>query len=165
MKYAIPMGIFVALVIVLAVGLTLDPRYVPSPLIGKPLPNFALPDLANPEQPTIGLIDSLRIRGGASPQLAMRGVQAPPWTVATHLGQLFKIKEIKDGDAVIPDEVAALMITHPKSLGDKTLYAIDQEKETVELEDQLATQQEQIDALQAQNEELKAMLLELLEKE
>jgi len=83
-------------------------------------------NLANPEQPTIGLIDSLRIRGGASPQLAMRGVQVPPWTVATQLGQLFKIKEIDDGESVIPEEVAALMITHPKSLSDKTLYAIDQ---------------------------------------
>jgi len=45
MRYAIPIGIFVALVAVLAVGLRLDPRYVPSPLIGHAVPAFNLPDL------------------------------------------------------------------------------------------------------------------------
>lgn len=47
MRYAIPIGVFVVLVAVLAVGLGLDPRYVPSPLIDKPLPAFSLPDLDN----------------------------------------------------------------------------------------------------------------------
>jgi cytochrome c biogenesis protein CcmG/thiol:disulfide interchange protein DsbE len=43
-------GVFVALVALLAVGLTLNPREVPSPLIGKPAPAFELPLLAKPEQ-------------------------------------------------------------------------------------------------------------------
>lgn len=34
---------FLALVAVLGIGLTLDPRKVPSPLIGKPVPEFSLP--------------------------------------------------------------------------------------------------------------------------
>ena len=37
------LGIFAALVVLLAVGLTLNPREVPSPLIGKPAPRFELP--------------------------------------------------------------------------------------------------------------------------
>jgi cytochrome c biogenesis protein CcmG/thiol:disulfide interchange protein DsbE len=37
------LGIFGALVALLAVGLTLNPREVPSPLIGKPAPPFELP--------------------------------------------------------------------------------------------------------------------------
>ena len=45
MRYAIPLGVFILLVAVLAIGLRLDPRYVPSPLIDKPLPAFELPDL------------------------------------------------------------------------------------------------------------------------
>lgn len=45
MRYAIPIAVFIALVAVLAVGLKLDPRHVPSPLIGKPLPAFTLPEL------------------------------------------------------------------------------------------------------------------------
>ncbi|MGR9092132.1 MAG: DsbE family thiol:disulfide interchange protein [Gammaproteobacteria bacterium] len=47
MRYAIPIGVFIALIIVLAVGLKLDPRHVPSPLIGKPLPAFTLPELGS----------------------------------------------------------------------------------------------------------------------
>ena len=38
-----PLIIFAVLVIFLAVGLTLNPREVPSPLIGKPAPEFELP--------------------------------------------------------------------------------------------------------------------------
>jgi cytochrome c biogenesis protein CcmG/thiol:disulfide interchange protein DsbE len=41
-------GIFAALVVLLAVGLTLNPREVPSPLIGKPAPAFELPLLHEP---------------------------------------------------------------------------------------------------------------------
>lgn len=47
--YMIPLGIFSILLVFLAVGLTLNPREVPSPLIGKPVPAFALPKLENPE--------------------------------------------------------------------------------------------------------------------
>ncbi len=50
MRYAIPLGIFLALVALLAVGLRLDPREVPSPLINKPAPMFQLPELAAPDR-------------------------------------------------------------------------------------------------------------------
>jgi len=43
-------GIFVALLVLLTVGLGLNPREVPSPLIGKPAPAFTLPLLAEPGQ-------------------------------------------------------------------------------------------------------------------
>jgi cytochrome c biogenesis protein CcmG/thiol:disulfide interchange protein DsbE len=42
MLFAAPLLLFAALVIFLAVGLRLDPREVPSPLVGKPVPQFAL---------------------------------------------------------------------------------------------------------------------------
>ena len=42
--------IFAALLALLAVGLTLNPREVPSPLIGKPAPVFALPLLHAPDK-------------------------------------------------------------------------------------------------------------------
>ena len=41
--YLVPLLAFIALVLVLGIGLTLDPRKVPSPLIGKPVPEFSLP--------------------------------------------------------------------------------------------------------------------------
>lgn len=39
----LPLPIFVVVVVFLAVGLTLDPRKIPSALIGKPVPAFSLP--------------------------------------------------------------------------------------------------------------------------
>jgi len=42
------LAVFLALVVLLGVGLTLDPREVPSPLIGKPAPGFQLPQLHDP---------------------------------------------------------------------------------------------------------------------
>ncbi|MDH3354010.1 MAG: DsbE family thiol:disulfide interchange protein [Chromatiales bacterium] len=44
-RHLIPLGIFLALTILLGVGLTLDPREVPSPFIDKPAPAFDLPQL------------------------------------------------------------------------------------------------------------------------
>jgi len=44
-RYLIPLGIFIVLVGFLAVGLNLNPREVPSPLIDKPAPAFSLPVL------------------------------------------------------------------------------------------------------------------------
>jgi len=47
-KLVCTLGVFGALVLLLGVGLGLNPREVPSPLIGKPAPAFELPLLAAP---------------------------------------------------------------------------------------------------------------------
>jgi cytochrome c biogenesis protein CcmG/thiol:disulfide interchange protein DsbE len=44
------MAVFLALTVLLALGLRLDPREVPSPLIGKPAPHFELPVLQRPDK-------------------------------------------------------------------------------------------------------------------
>ncbi len=49
-RYLIPLGVFIVLVILLAVGLGLDPKLVPSPLIDKPVPKFALPEVKAPDK-------------------------------------------------------------------------------------------------------------------
>jgi cytochrome c biogenesis protein CcmG/thiol:disulfide interchange protein DsbE len=49
MRYLVPLGVFILLVVLLAVGLTLNPREVPSPLIDKPAPAFKLPQLDQPD--------------------------------------------------------------------------------------------------------------------
>ncbi len=48
-RYFWILGGFAALVALLAIGLKLDPRDVPSPLVGKPAPAFSLNVLAKPE--------------------------------------------------------------------------------------------------------------------
>jgi cytochrome c biogenesis protein CcmG, thiol:disulfide interchange protein DsbE len=52
-RYFWILGGFAALVALLAVGLNLNPRDVPSPLVGKPAPAFSLNVLAQPTQ-TLG---------------------------------------------------------------------------------------------------------------
>lgn len=49
-RYLLPLIVFAVLVGFLAVGLKLDPREVPSPLIDKPAPAFSLPRLDEPAQ-------------------------------------------------------------------------------------------------------------------
>jgi len=49
-RFLLPLGIFLVLVGFLAVGLTLNPREVPSPLVGKPAPPFTLPQLHDQEK-------------------------------------------------------------------------------------------------------------------
>jgi cytochrome c biogenesis protein CcmG/thiol:disulfide interchange protein DsbE len=44
--YLVPLFVFVGLATILGIGLTLDPRTVPSPLIGKPVPQFSLPPVS-----------------------------------------------------------------------------------------------------------------------
>ncbi|MEO7057567.1 MAG: DsbE family thiol:disulfide interchange protein [Caldimonas sp.] len=54
--FLIPLFAFFALAAILAVGLKRDPREVPSPLIDKPAPKFALATLADPAR-TVRLED------------------------------------------------------------------------------------------------------------
>jgi len=49
-KKLIPLGIFVVLVVFLAIGLTRDPHEIPSPLIGKAAPMFTAPNLHETSQ-------------------------------------------------------------------------------------------------------------------
>lgn len=50
MKFLLPLALFLVLVAFLAIGLSRDPREVPSPLVDKPAPAFVLPQLSAPEQ-------------------------------------------------------------------------------------------------------------------
>lgn len=49
-RYLLPLVVVMLLIGLLAVGLTLDPREVPSPLIGKPAPAFRLPSVSDPQK-------------------------------------------------------------------------------------------------------------------
>ncbi|HSQ70247.1 MAG TPA: DsbE family thiol:disulfide interchange protein [Steroidobacteraceae bacterium] len=47
-KFIVPFVLFLLMGVFLYVGLQRDPRYVPSPLIGKTAPEFTLPSLQDP---------------------------------------------------------------------------------------------------------------------
>ena len=44
-RFLLPLGLFAVLVVFLGIGLTLNPREVPSPLIDQPVPAFRLSQL------------------------------------------------------------------------------------------------------------------------
>ncbi len=50
LKFLLPLGIFAGILLFLGVGLGLNPREVPSPLIGKPAPAFSLARLDDASQ-------------------------------------------------------------------------------------------------------------------
>jgi len=50
LKSLTPLVLFLALAALLFYGLKLDPRKVPSPLVGKPAPTFSLPALQDPSR-------------------------------------------------------------------------------------------------------------------
>lgn len=49
-RFVIPIVIFVVLAVLLGIGLTINPRNVPSPFIGKPAPQFDLVSMDFPDQ-------------------------------------------------------------------------------------------------------------------
>jgi len=49
LRYALPLLLFVSLIVLFLFGMQIDPRKVPSPLIDKPLPAFELSQLHDPE--------------------------------------------------------------------------------------------------------------------
>jgi cytochrome c biogenesis protein CcmG/thiol:disulfide interchange protein DsbE len=59
LRYLIPLGIFLVLVAFFAIGLKLDPREVPSPLIDKQAPAFEVVQLHEPDK----LIGTEQLRG------------------------------------------------------------------------------------------------------
>ncbi|MCI0654780.1 MAG: DsbE family thiol:disulfide interchange protein [Methylococcaceae bacterium] len=48
--YRLPLLIFVVLVVFLGIGLGLNPQEVPSPLVGRPAPQFRLKELHHPDR-------------------------------------------------------------------------------------------------------------------
>ncbi len=55
-RYLVPLVLFIGVVTFLAAGLSRDPSLIPSPLVGKPAPQFALERLKAPAQ-TMTLAD------------------------------------------------------------------------------------------------------------
>jgi cytochrome c biogenesis protein CcmG, thiol:disulfide interchange protein DsbE len=49
-RFLLPLAVFIVLAVFLAIGLSLNPREVPSPLIGKAAPAFRLPQLRDPKK-------------------------------------------------------------------------------------------------------------------
>ena len=58
-SYAIPVVLFAAIAVFFYRGLSLNPGYIPSPLIGKPAPAFSLPSFKDPTR----MVTSAELQG------------------------------------------------------------------------------------------------------
>lgn len=80
-------------------------------------------NLAHPKKPVIGVLSMLPFNGGFDP---MTRQPQQPWIIGDQMGQIFEVRNLSFDNAQIPDDVDVLMVVHPKTFNDKTLYAIDQ---------------------------------------
>lgn len=78
----------------------------------------------------VGVISSLPVLGNnTTPQMAMLQGQQPqrPWAVFQYLQQEYDdVRNIPVSTSSIPDDISTLIVIHPKSLSEATLYALDQ---------------------------------------
>ena len=71
----------------------------------------------------VGLLSSLAMTSGFDPQ---RQAPTPPWAIYDQLQQSFEIENILPNATKIPDDIALLLLVHPKNLNEDLLYEIDQ---------------------------------------
>jgi len=76
--------------------------------------------LARDKKPLVGLIASLPVAGGPRVQ----GGQA--WAFVEQIREFFDVTIININERVIPENVDALVIVHPKGINDQLMYGIDQ---------------------------------------
>lgn len=82
--------------------------------------------LANPRKKVLGLMSTLPLDGGGAMPMMQQPGGIEPWLIYSQIEQMLEVKNIEPTATVIPEDVTVLMVVHPKSLSEATLYAIDQ---------------------------------------
>ena len=72
----------------------------------------------------MGLITDLPLEGDM--MMMMRGMPTQPWFIMDTLRSMFEVRTLGGDFDRVPDDIDVLMLAHPKSVSDKTQYAIDQ---------------------------------------
>ena len=84
------------------------------------------------EKKKVGILSSLPVTGAEMSPYMLRMMQMqgrrppPPWQIVQDLGQAYEITPVKSDADEIETDLDLLMVVHPKSLPEKTLFAIDQ---------------------------------------
>ncbi len=79
--------------------------------------------LSNSKRRVIGLISDLPMTGQFDPQTQR---MTESWIITSQIQQIFELRNLTRPISLIDDDIAVLMVVHPKQLSDETLYAIDQ---------------------------------------
>ena len=82
--------------------------------------------LSTPTKPRLGILTSLPLDTGAGGMAAMMQGNAQPFAIYQQLRQSFDVQMLDQDIDRVPAGISTLLIVHPKALGPKTLYAIDQ---------------------------------------
>ncbi len=80
-------------------------------------------NLGNPKDRVIGVISTLPVFGQRSPDGRS---SVPAWAVMDIMRSEYQVRDLGVQTSYIDPEIDTLLVIHPKSLKDKTLYAIDQ---------------------------------------
>ncbi|MCG8379382.1 MAG: Gldg family protein [Proteobacteria bacterium] len=75
-------------------------------------------NLAYPDKRVVGVISQLPIIG--------KKEKDPSWTIINALKEFFEVRDLTEDPDALTQKIDVLMLVHPKDLGNKTLYAIDQ---------------------------------------
>ena len=79
--------------------------------------------LSSSRKPKVGLLSSLKIQGDIDTSTFQT---TPAWVVIDQLTQQYEVVDVAMDATELPRDMQLLIIVHPKSLSDATLFAIDQ---------------------------------------
>jgi ABC-type uncharacterized transport system involved in gliding motility auxiliary subunit len=79
--------------------------------------------LSHPRQKKLGLLSSLDMQPGFDP--ASQGFREA-WVIYDQLDQLFDLQVVQPGADELPEDLDLLFLVHPRDLGDRLRYQIDQ---------------------------------------
>ena len=82
-------------------------------------------NLANPKKKVVALITDLPLEGDVM-AMRMTGRPPQPWAIMEQLRAFFEMRQLGGEVSEIGDDVAVVMIVHPKKLSAQTQYAVDQ---------------------------------------
>jgi gliding motility-associatede transport system auxiliary component len=88
----------------------------------------AISSVSNPKKSIIGVMSALPVTGHPqTPMMMMQRQQpTPPWVFLQELKQNYQVKEVPLTTEKIDDDIAVLVLVHPKGITEGSQYAIDQ---------------------------------------
>lgn len=77
-------------------------------------------------KPRLGVISTLPIMGVQASYFDQQGGGRPPWVFISELRNQYQVEQLPSGLRDIPADMDAVLVVHPKQLGEPVLFALDQ---------------------------------------
>ena len=84
----------------------------------------AIARVATPDRPVLGLMSAVPVLGEQFNPFTRQGSE--PWALANELKRDFNVKAVNLTAETIDPEIKVLLVIHPREIGEKTEYALDQ---------------------------------------